>query len=146
MSYQLEDYDSEINHQFSVRETHKTKPLLEIDSFMISLIIGVIIAITLALLLGILFNLVVPRQNLASTDITNAVIILYLHVIALTVVTAAATLFFLKIFGQRLSTYFTLNIFVVILFLTQQQIFVRLSFITRHIFGIQLSTPSDVNR
>jgi len=116
-----------------------------VDNFLLSLIIGVVIATTLALLIGVFLNILIPKPKLLTpTDIEDSslgltLFLLYLQIIILSIIVAVVAFIFVKLFGRRISTYFALNMFVVILFLSQQQIFVRLSIVSRLIFGVKIS-------
>ena len=116
-----------------------------VDYFLLSLIIGVVIATTLALLIGVFLNILIPKPKLLTpTDIEDSslgltLFLLYLQIIILSIIVAVVAFIFVKLFGRRISTYFALNMFVVILFLSQQQIFVRLSIVSRLIFGVKIS-------
>jgi hypothetical protein len=114
-----------------------------VDSFLISLIIGVIIATTLALLIGVILNIVIPYPHIAPTGDDNeslglTLFLLYVQIIILVIIVAIAAFSFVKLFGRRISTYFALNIFVLILFLSQQQIFTRLAIVSRLVFGVKI--------
>lgn len=125
----------------SARQTSDPTAAKVDSGFIGILVIGVIIATTLAILFGVLLNLVIPQPSLTAAveNIYLTLFYLYVQLIVIAVIVVLAAYFFARLLGRHLYTYLALNIFVIILFLTQQQIFIRLLLVVRTIFGIDLT-------
>jgi hypothetical protein len=109
--------------------------------FVTRVIFDIIMLTTLAIILGFVIDFIVPSPT-PNEDIIVTVWLLFTQMVIATIILLFIEYIYIQLFGRSTSTYFVSDIFVLIFFISQQQIFARVYLIAKKVFGLEITLPA----
>jgi hypothetical protein len=109
--------------------------------FVIRVIFDVIMLTALAIIFGFVIDYIIPSPT-HDEDIVVTVWLLITQMIMATVILLVIEGIYITLFGRSTSTYFVSEVFVLIFFIAQQQIFARVYLVAKKVFGLDITLPA----
>jgi len=102
--------------------------------FVIRVILDIILLSALAIFFAIVINYIIPAPT-PNEDTSVTIWLLITQMVIATIVLLTIEFLYIKLFGRSTSTFFVAEVFILLFFLAQPQIFARTYIIAQRVFA-----------